>query len=92
MVQLTEELVEDLDAESSRRGVSRSALIREAVTSYLENVRSSDVGRAIVNGYLDHPPHTPDEWSDLDSFGDVSALELAQRLDSEERQAGLESW
>lgn len=92
MVQLTEDLVQDLDAEASRRGLSRSALIREALNSYMDEVRSKDVGRAIVDGYQAYPPHTPDEWSTVESFGDVAVLELAQRLDAEERSEGHQPW
>jgi predicted transcriptional regulator len=37
MVQLTDELVERLDREAARRGVSRSALIRSALEEFLRH-------------------------------------------------------
>ena len=92
MVQLTDDLVENLDTEAARRRISRSAIIREAITEHL--VRSSDdrIGRLIVEGYTRVPPGTPDEWGSPDDAGDISARELAQRLDQEERAAGLDPW
>lgn len=92
MVQLTDELVARLDSESLRRGISRSALIREVLTEFLTDLRSNDVGRQIVAGYRLQPPHEPDEWGGLDGFADRASIELAQRLDEEERLEGHEPW
>lgn len=92
MVQLTDDLVAALDAEAARRGVSRSALIREAVSSHLAEKVEEAVGAAIVDGYRRVPPSTPDEWGSPEEFGDVSTRETAQRLDAEERARGFETW
>jgi hypothetical protein len=92
MVQLTDELVAELDAEAARRGTSRSAIIREALDGYLAQLRSDDVGRRIVAGYTRHPPATPDEWSPVAGLGDRGTSEVAQRLDEEERRAGSAPW
>ncbi len=92
MVQLTNELVERLDDESARRGVSRSAVIREAVEEHLAHSGDDVIARRIVDGYTMLPPITPDEWGSIERGGDVSARELSQRLDAEERAAGLDPW
>lgn len=92
LVQLTGELLGELDLEAARRGVSRSALIREAVAAFLAERRELRLGQQIVEGYLRVPQATPDEWGDLDAHANASALETLQRLDAEERGAGLDPW
>ena len=92
MVQLTDELLGLLDDEARRRGVSRSALIREALDRYLAESRERDLARSIVEGYTRIPPATPDEWGDAEAQADRSTVELLRRLDAEERTGGRESW
>jgi hypothetical protein len=92
MVQLTDELVAELDTEAQRRGISRSAIIREALDAYLAQQRSDDIGRRIVAGYVAKPPTTPDEWASVGHLGDTGSAELGQRLDEEERTAGHAPW
>lgn len=92
MVQLTEELRELLDHEAARRGMSRSAVIREALTLYLTESSEAVISRRIVEGYTRIPQATPDEWGDLEKHGDVSTRELLQRLNEEERAEGHEPW
>jgi predicted transcriptional regulator len=91
MVQLTDDLIELLDAEAQRRGVSRSSVIREAVTSHLAAAREAQLDAAIVAGYLRIPPGTPDEWGDLSAQADAATEDVLQRLDAEGRAAGA-SW
>lgn len=92
MVQLSDELLDLVDAEAGRRGVSRSALVREAVSTYLAGTREASIAREIVQGYTRIPSGTPDAWGDLETAGDVSALELTQRLEADERAAGHRPW
>lgn len=92
IVQMNDELLALLDREAARRGVSRSALIRDAVAAYLADAAESEVTRQIVEGYRRVPPGRPDEWGDLGLLSDRSTLETMQRLDAEERAAGLGSW
>lgn len=92
MVQLTDELVESLDRTAARRGVSRSALIRELVSDGLRQVNADAVGEQIAEGYRRIPQTQPDEWGDLAVANDIATEELAQRLDAEERAAGHEPW
>lgn len=92
MVQLTDELVELLDAEAARQGSSRSAVIRDAIGAYLADVTEQAITDRIVDGYRRLPPATPDEWGDVTDQAAVSTEEVAQRLAAEERAAGFEPW
>ncbi len=92
IVQLSDALVEQLDAEASARGVSRSALVREAVERHLAESSRAAIGRRIADGYLRMPQHQPDGWADLDRLADASTRETLQRLDHEESEAGLPPW
>lgn len=85
MVQLSDELIELVDAEAARRGVSRSALIREAITEHLAAGHQAVMTRKIVEGYQRVPPTTPDAWGSLVDHQDEATLELLQRLDADER-------
>lgn len=88
MVQLSDELVGLVDAEAARRGVSRSALIREAIVEHLAASHEAVMTRKIVEGYQRVPPTTPDAWGRLEDHQDEATLELVQRLDAEERAGG----
>ncbi|MGH9035673.1 MAG: CopG family transcriptional regulator, partial [Acidimicrobiia bacterium] len=48
MVQLSDELIGLVDAEAARRGVSRSALIREAIAEHLAASHQVVITRQIV--------------------------------------------
>jgi len=90
MVQLTDQLVAELDAEAALNNVSRSALIRQAIDELLSNRRSTkDIDR-YIQGYRRVPQSTPDEWGDLAKSADRSGHDLAKRLETEEADAGLE--
>ncbi len=90
MVQLTDELVAELDSEATRTNVSRSALIRQAIDELLASRRSSDAVDRYVQGYKSNPQATPDQWGDLATSGDQQNHDLAMRLDAEEEAAGLQ--
>lgn len=92
MVQLNEELIETLDLEARRRGVSRSALIREAVAAFLADGREMELTRRIVEGYTRVPSGEPDAWGAMESHGDSATQELLQRLDDEESRQGHAPW
>ena len=92
MVQLTDELVRQLDGEAARRGLSRSAVIREAIEDHLAADLEQLVARQIVEGYTRIPPGTPDEWGDIGDLTSTCAREVMQRLDAEEAAEGLEPW
>ncbi|HJV09194.1 MAG TPA: CopG family transcriptional regulator [Acidimicrobiales bacterium] len=92
LVQLTDELVAALTVEADRRGLSRSALIREVLQDFLDAEAESAVGRRIAEGYRRVPPMTPDAWGDLSLVTDRATADLLARLDAEERTAGLDPW
>ena len=84
IVQLTDELVELLDREAARRGVSRSALIRGVLEEFLRDDHEASISR--------HPPAVPGEWADLAATADQASVDLLRRLDAEERRQGREPW
>lgn len=55
LVQLSDELLSQLDARAAREGRSRSDLIREAVAAYLAADRAADIDRQIVEAYARRP-------------------------------------
>ena len=92
MVQLNEELLESLDVVAARRGISRSALIRELVIDGLQQTGAAALGERIADGYRRMPQALPDEWGDPVATADVATGELLARLDTEDRASGHESW
>jgi metal-responsive CopG/Arc/MetJ family transcriptional regulator len=55
MVQLTEELIEQLDERAARDGVSRSQLIRDAVAAHLAQDARAHAVRRFSAAYADRP-------------------------------------
>lgn len=92
MVQLSDELLAVLDEAASRRGTSRSALIRSAIERFLTDDAEAVVTRQIVEGYRRTPQARPEEWGDLRRHGDDATAEVLRRLDAEERDAGHGPW
>ena len=92
LVQLTEQQVAALDRRAIQQGVSRSALIREAVDGLLADDEDARVAAAIIEGYRRVPPGTPDEWGDIEAQMDVLTEDTLRRLEAEERAAGVEPW
>jgi metal-responsive CopG/Arc/MetJ family transcriptional regulator len=62
LVQLSDDLLDRLDAFSARQGRSRSAVVRDAVAQYLDADREAEIDRLIVEGYTREPPR--DVWGD----------------------------
>jgi metal-responsive CopG/Arc/MetJ family transcriptional regulator len=60
LVQLNDLLITVLDQRAAREGKSRSAVIREAVESYLRTDLDDEVGREIAEGYR-RVPETDEE-------------------------------
>lgn len=64
LVQLSDELVDLLDARAARLRRSRSSLIREAVEGYLHDEIEAEIDRQIVDGYTRIPQtEEEDAWS-----------------------------
>jgi metal-responsive CopG/Arc/MetJ family transcriptional regulator len=55
LVQLSDELISQLDARAAREDRSRSELIREAVAGYLAVDREAEIDRRIVEAYTSQP-------------------------------------
>ena len=62
LVQLSHELLDQLDRHRERDGRSRSAVIREAIERYLARDREAEIDRLIVEGYRQMPPQ--DVWGE----------------------------
>jgi predicted transcriptional regulator len=92
MVQLSDELLTELDREAARQGASRSSVIRDAITTFLEQTREADVSRAIVDGYRRIPQGTLDDWGDLAALADENTSDMLERLNVEEQAQGLPPW
>jgi len=90
IVQLSEELLELLDGQARRRGMSRSALVREAVETHLHDEREAELSRRIVEGYRRIPQAEPDEWGDVVAIVRDGAARVMRRLEAEERAGGHE--
>jgi len=71
LVQLTDELVAELDAAGSATGRSRSELIRLAVSHYLAEVMTTDEDRQIVDAYARVPP-AADPWVEASASAMIS--------------------
>jgi len=55
LVQLSDDLLAQLDARAARDGHSRSELIRDALAAYLQGDREADIDRVIVEAYTREP-------------------------------------
>jgi predicted transcriptional regulator len=80
LVQLSSELIAALDAESKKRGCSRSALIREAVEEHLARSTERDRLDRYVAGYERRPQLDTDRWGAL---SDAAGHDMARRLDTD---------
>jgi metal-responsive CopG/Arc/MetJ family transcriptional regulator len=71
LVQLSDELLAELDARAAREGRSRSEIIREAVSGYLAEGREAEIDRLIVEAYTRQPQHELGaEWAARRSIAD----------------------
>jgi len=61
VVQLSDQLLAQLDRHRARDGRSRSAVIRAAIERYLASDREAELDRLILDGYQRIPPR--DVWS-----------------------------
>lgn len=85
LVQLSDELVLELDRRARSRAVSRSQLIREAVERFVAADALAEAERAYVESYTRFPQED-------DPGADISAILAGKAMDEEEREAGLEPW
>jgi metal-responsive CopG/Arc/MetJ family transcriptional regulator len=62
LVQLSDELLEQLDSHRAREGRSRSEVVREAIERYLAADREAEIDRLLVHAYTRQPPE--DLWDE----------------------------
>lgn len=89
-MQLTDELVEQLDAEARRQGRSRSALIRCVLADYLRQRSEQALVSHYVRAYRERPQAGPAEVADVSGAAHRAGIAAMQRLDADEHEAGLE--
>lgn len=70
LVQLTDDLVVILDAIAAKRGMTRSALIRSVLESFVGREDESEKDRQLIEGYTRIPPGGEDEWGSLDDWAE----------------------
>jgi metal-responsive CopG/Arc/MetJ family transcriptional regulator len=71
LVQLSDELLERLDAYRAREGRSRSEVVREAIERYLAADLEAEIDRRIVEAYTQQPPE--DVWNEQAAKQMISA-------------------
>jgi metal-responsive CopG/Arc/MetJ family transcriptional regulator len=76
LVQLTDDLVVILDAIAVKRGITRSALIRSVLESFVGREDESEKDRRMIEGYTRIPPDTEDEWGPLTPWAEDAARRL----------------
>jgi len=62
------------------------------VEAYVRQDLDAEISRRIIEGYRLQPQGEPDDWGDPGALADHAARETHQRLDAEEREAGLQPW
>ncbi|MGI9016949.1 MAG: CopG family transcriptional regulator [Euzebya sp.] len=92
MVHLTEELIEQADREAARLNISRSALVRQALTRFLASSTHAEHDRLLEKGYKAHPQAEPDDWGTVTDLTEATTREMLARVTAEERRAGHEPW
>lgn len=77
-MQLTDELVDQLDRIAHDRGVRRSEVVRDALTAYVLREDEAEKERRWIEGYTRIPPGTPDEWGNLEEWGEAALRAAAE--------------
>lgn len=80
LVQLTDQLVAQLDARARADGVSRSRLIRDLLARALGE--ADELDRRLLEGYRRVPQH--DCWGDLEAWAAANARRNLAALDGED--------
>lgn len=89
LLQLSDELVERLDARAARAGVSRSGLVRELLTRALRDDEAEARSRRLREAYERDPQAAgADAWGDLSAWSDENRRRNAAALRREEEGAG----
>jgi len=89
IVQLNSDLIDALDREAEAAGMSRSAVIRQAIENHLVSTRRALVDKALVDGYTLVPQGARDQWGVTLEQSRQNTKRTLERLDAEEEAAGL---
>jgi predicted transcriptional regulator len=89
IVQLNSDLLDALDQEAEAAGISRSALIRQAIEDHLVSTGKALVDKALADGYKLIPQGARDEWGITLEQSRQNTRRTLERLDAEEDAAGL---
>jgi metal-responsive CopG/Arc/MetJ family transcriptional regulator len=90
LVQLTDDLVEALDARARVQGVSRSELIRELLVAGLVDAQREERTRRMLAAYASAPQEPGvDAWGDLTAWQEETAR---RNLAALRREEGDEPW
>ena len=89
IVQLNSEILEALDEEAAVAGVSRSAIIRQAITDHLASSKQAQIDHALAEGYKAIPQNAAEEWNSVLEQSRENTRRTLERLDAEEDAAGL---
>jgi hypothetical protein len=90
LVQLTDDLVDVLDAIAAKQGKTRSALIRSVLEDFVKEEDEAEKDRRMIEGYTKYPPGTeddPPEWGTLEDWAkeDLRRAILEEPWESIER-------
>lgn len=75
LIHMPTDLIEEIDARAHRENVSRSHLIRQAVSAFLSSEPREELASRVAQAYEDQPLSTADQWGDLESFLDAVRTE-----------------
>jgi hypothetical protein len=81
LVQLTEDLVDVLDAIAAKQGRTRSALIRAVLEDFVKEEDEAEKDRRMIEGYTKFPPGTeddPPEWGTLEAWAEHDARQMIE--------------
>lgn len=87
LMQLTDDLVRQLDEKAAHGGRSRSELIREAIEHFLVDDRRRAIDAALIAGYERMPQiESQDAWGDLNAWTEANCRRNRAALDAEEQR------
>jgi len=87
IVQLSDQILADLDALAAKDGVSRSEVIRRAVTAHVRDRKWEEWDRISNEAYA----RIPDD-PELTAWQEAATREAFRRAEEEERAAGFAPW
>jgi hypothetical protein len=78
LVQLTDELVDVLDAIAAKQGTTRSALIRSVLEGFVKDEDEAEKDRRLIEGYTRFPPGGVDAYGDIDAWTEAALADAAK--------------